>query len=549
MLNILVYACLLEDTRGEFGVDCVKMHDLIRDMALKITSERPRFLVEAGMGLKCVPDEENWKEDLAKVSLMQNAISDIPLSFESPRCATLSTLLLNSNRYLHSISDNSFRHMTGLGLLDLSETSIVNLPESISQLVNLTALLLRKCRQLMYVPSLAKLTALKRLAFGGSGIKQVPQGMENLVRLRYLEIDECHQLKIIPDGVLCELLNLQYLSLYQTRGATTRGEELVFLRKLERIYCVLHDLNGFNAYVRSLAEGGPAYYILQLGFTDGVHWCAVDKHGKVVFLINCDISESVAKGGDCQLLLPQDVESLVLISCRINVSSLCELTSFKNATNFKRCHITKCGELKHLFVYSSSIIRLLQRLEELDLEAVWDLQGLIRRDNLALSSPLPPGTFCSLKILRVCYCNTIKRLSIVTPLPNLEDIIVFRCEQLVEIVAMTFDNEEEKEDQEHVEAAGGRSHQAVGVVTLPKLWNLHLSKLPKLKSIPIIADNSLRQVRIWECPKLKKVPCLDKVPVPVSLQYVRIGEDLWESLEWDHPCAKDAIQSMRAKRR
>ncbi|GMN74294.1 hypothetical protein TIFTF001_056194 [Ficus carica] len=370
--------------------------------------------------------------------------------------------------------------------------------------------------------------------------------MENLVRLRYLKFDQCNQLKIIPDGVFCKLLNLRYLSLNQARGATTRGEELVYLRKLERIYCVLHDLNGFNAYVRSLAEGGPTYYILQLGFTHGTVWGAIYKHDKVVNLMNCDISESVAKGGDCPLLLPQDVESLVIISCCINVSSLCELTSFKNAMNFKLCNIEKCGELKHLFVYSSSIIRLLQRLEELDLEAVWDLQGLIRRDNLALSSPLPPGTFSSLKKLRVCYCNNIKRLSMVAPLPNLEYIIAFECEQLVEIVATTSDHDEEEEDQEHVEAAGGRSHQAVGIVTLPKLWNLSLSSLPKLKSIPVIAGNSLRQVTISKCPKLKKVPCLDKVPFPVSLRYVYIGEDLWESLEWDHPSAKDAIQSMTA---
>ncbi|GMN71321.1 hypothetical protein TIFTF001_053384 [Ficus carica] len=434
--------------------------------------------------------------------------------------------------------------MTGLGLLDLSETSIENLPESISELVNLTALLLRGCHQLMYVPSLAKLTALKRLDFYESGIKQVPQGMENLVRLTYLEFGGCRQLEIIPDGVFCKLLNLRYLSLNQAHGATTRGEELVFLRKLETLYCVLHDLIGFNAYVRSLADGGPAYYRLQLGFTRGLHFYRVYKHGKVVNLINCDISEHVAKGGDCPLLLPQDVESLVIIRCRINVSNLCELTSFNNAMNFKLCNIEKCGELKHLFVYSSSIIRLLQGLEELVLEAVWGLQGLIRRKNLASSSPLPPGTFCALKKLSVCNCDNIKRLSIVAPLPNLEVIGVFECEQLVEIVATTFDYDEEEEDQEHVEAAGGRSHQAVGVVTLPKLGNLYLSSLPKLKSIPVIAGNSLRQVQIWECPKLKKVPCLDKVPVPVSLRSVDIGKDLWESLEWDHPSAKDAIQSI-----
>lgn len=91
MLNRLVRACLLEDTRDEFReVDCVNMHDLIRDMALQITSDSPRFFVEAGMGLKCVPyEEENWKNDLSKVSLMHNAISDICSTFESPNCPML----------------------------------------------------------------------------------------------------------------------------------------------------------------------------------------------------------------------------------------------------------------------------------------------------------------------------------------------------------------------------------------------------------------------------------------------------------------------------
>ncbi|GMN75694.1 hypothetical protein TIFTF001_056340, partial [Ficus carica] len=364
--------------------------------------------------------------------------------------------------------------------------------------------------------------------------------MENLVRLRYLEFDGCQELEIIPDGVFCKLLNLRYLSLNnQVRGPTTRGEELVFLRKLERLYCVLHDLNGFNAYVRSLAGGGPAYYRLQLGFAPGFLQRRDHKHDKVVYLINCDIGKSVAKGGDCPLLLPQEVEKLAIYNCCINVSSLCELTSFENAMNFKWCYIWKCGKLKHLFVYSSSIIRLLQGLEDLNLEKVWDLQGLIRMENLASSAPLPPGTFCSLKELRVCHCDNIKRLSIVAPLPNLKEIVVYECKQLVEIVATTSDHEEEEEDQEHVEAAGGRSHQAIGVVTLPKLRDLHLSSLPKLKSIPVIADNSLRQVKILKCPKLKKVPCLDRVPFPVSLRNVHIGKDLWESLEWDHPSAKD----------
>ncbi|GMN68784.1 hypothetical protein TIFTF001_037835 [Ficus carica] len=542
MLNKLVHACLLEDT--DCTRDCVKMHDLIRDMALKITSDNPRFLVEAGTGLKCVPDEENWKADLVKVSLMDNGISNIPWSFESPKCPLLSTLLLNGNYFLSSISNNFFLHMKGLSLLDLSETPIENLPESISELVSLTALLLRGCLFLTYVPSLAKLTALKRLDFGGSGIEEVPQGMENLNRLRYLEFKRCNQLELIPDGILCKLSNLQYLSLGREDCETKiRWEELVKLTKLEELYCMFNDLDSFHACVRSMADGGPTHYKLLFGSEAPF---AYQERGKVVNLAKSDLRKSVAVDGDCPVLLPQDVEILCMQNCCIDVSSLCELiTSFKNLTNLREFCMSECNGLKHLFVYSSSIIPLLQRLEEWDLEEVSDLRGLIRRENVA-SSRLPPVTFSSLKILRVVNCDKIKRLLIDTDLlPNLEDVSVIDCKQLVEIISAASDHGEEEEEEE--EAAGGCDHGVISTVTLPKLLMLFLWSLPKLKSIPVVADRSLRDVWIKECPKLKRVPCLDRDPCPPSLQCVEIDDNLWESLEWNHPNAKDAVESLRQR--
>ncbi|GMN68786.1 hypothetical protein TIFTF001_037836 [Ficus carica] len=549
MLNKLVHACLLEDTKRTRDffreVDCVKMHDLIRDMALKITSDSPRFLVEAGTGLKCVPNEENWKEDLVKVSLMHNEISNIPWSFESPKCPMLSTLLLNGNRHLRSISNNFFLHIKGLSLLDLSETPIENLPESISELVNLTALLLRGCRHLTYVASLAKLTALKRLDFGGSGIKEVPQGMENLSRLRYLGFNGCNKFKLIPDGILCKLPNLLYLSLSREDcEMKIRGEDLVKLTKLEELYCMFYDFDCFNVYIRSMADGGPTHYILQVG---SINYFEFRERGKVVNFANSDLRKSVAVDGDCPVLLPQDVETLGIYKCRIDVSSLCEMIT---STNLRECYMSECDGLEHLFAYSSSIVPLLQRLEVLDLEEVRDLRGLIRRENVA-SLPLPPVTFSSLKTLRLMRCDKIKRLFIDTDLlPNLEDISVIDCKQLVEIISAASDHgeqEEEEEEDQDEEAAGGCDHQVISTVILPKLCKLGLYILPKLKSIPVVADHSLREVHMGRCLKLKRVTCLDRDPFPPSLECVEIDEDLWESLEWNHPNAKDAVESVRRR--
>ncbi|PON49067.1 Leucine-rich repeat, typical subtype, partial [Trema orientale] len=102
--------------------------------------------------------------------------------------------------------------MKRLRVLDLSYTRIKILPESVSNLENLTALLLKRSEESKYVPSLAKLKGLKKLDFFETGINKIPDGMEMLVKLRYLDFSLC-RLDFIPDGVLRKLVNLQYLSL------------------------------------------------------------------------------------------------------------------------------------------------------------------------------------------------------------------------------------------------------------------------------------------------------------------------------------------------
>ncbi|CAI9777621.1 unnamed protein product [Fraxinus pennsylvanica] len=73
ILNQLERACLLEsDPYGR-----LKMHDLIREMAIRITKEKPRYMVKAGLHLKELPEEQEWTEDLDKVSLMRNSIAEI----------------------------------------------------------------------------------------------------------------------------------------------------------------------------------------------------------------------------------------------------------------------------------------------------------------------------------------------------------------------------------------------------------------------------------------------------------------------------------------
>ncbi|PIN21587.1 hypothetical protein CDL12_05710 [Handroanthus impetiginosus] len=119
-------------------------------------------MVLAGCLLNQIPNEEEyWTKDLEIVSLMGNAIVEIPAEM-SPNCPRLSTLILEENP-LKFISESFFSQMNGLCVLDLSDTYIKELPNSLSNLEGLKVLLLRDCRQLVRVPYLGKLKALKEL--------------------------------------------------------------------------------------------------------------------------------------------------------------------------------------------------------------------------------------------------------------------------------------------------------------------------------------------------------------------------------------------------
>uniref|UniRef100_A0A5B7BTF0 Putative Disease resistance protein n=1 Tax=Davidia involucrata TaxID=16924 RepID=A0A5B7BTF0_DAVIN len=137
LLNRLENACLLEGCQSD-RKRWVKMHDLMREMALEITRVSPRFMIKAGLQMRKIPDEQDWMEDLEKVSLVMNRIEVPPGT--SPRCPRLSTLLLQRNWFLERIPNSFFVHMRALRVLDLSHTSIGNLPDTLSDLESLTAL-------------------------------------------------------------------------------------------------------------------------------------------------------------------------------------------------------------------------------------------------------------------------------------------------------------------------------------------------------------------------------------------------------------------------
>ncbi|CAI9299246.1 unnamed protein product [Lactuca saligna] len=121
----------------------VKMHDVVRDVALLITSssdgeEKEKFLVEAGN-----KDTTEWQprnrtsESYTKISLMDNRIRKLPdheLHFP-----LLDTFLIRYN-LLSIIPDEFFRGMKEVKVLDMSHNKIRSLQQSLKLLTKLITL-------------------------------------------------------------------------------------------------------------------------------------------------------------------------------------------------------------------------------------------------------------------------------------------------------------------------------------------------------------------------------------------------------------------------
>nr|GMC56734.1 probable disease resistance protein At1g12290 isoform X2 [Ipomoea batatas] len=514
----------------------VKMHDLMREMALKISKFMVKFeLVE-------IPEEKLWTVELERVSLSSSTLKEIPNDF-SPRCHKLSTLdLKNSYGWktrIKEIPESFLKYLLHLQVLDLSyNNNLKCLPDSISNLENLCGLFLQGCGHISCLPAMKKMKKLRVLNIEDCyGIRELPQDMECLVSLQYLYMMDTSKDLEIPKGIISKLRNLKCIQL--DNCGSLQSEDLNCLPHLQEFWSWFDELHNFNRLVKNLERlkcynirvSSSDFYMQSLPL--GSNLKKVDFRG-----INFKL-----------VLLHANITSLHIKDCEgLNGCIADYLQSIMS--NLRELEVNDCTKIEWI-LNSEQIIENASNtgatpFKSLEVLNLWSLPNLIsvcKGEDVILPANC---TFSSLKILSIGGCDSMKKLlphALLQNLKNLETLSVIDCSQLeVVIGGVGGDGEEE-----------GSNNTPI---YLPKLKELVLDDLPKLKSIcngrEMICP-SIEEINIWGCTNVKRMPSFlpineatEQPCIPSSFRKIQLFEDdkeWWESLELHNPNAKHILQS------
>ncbi|KAF9594162.1 hypothetical protein IFM89_028819 [Coptis chinensis] len=414
IIGFLQATCLLES-----GVDedtQVKMHDVIRDMALWIAcecgSEKNRVLVKANKASDEPPKADKWIK-AQWISMMHTSITQLIVV---PDCPRLSTLLLFNNSHLKKIHPNFFQSMPLLKFLDLSSTSISYLP-----------------------PSIGDLARLEFLDLSDTKIKELPSEIMKLENLKYLSFKMTEKLHQIQPGVIAHLSNLQMLKLRDhnfgdgDEALQASVQELACLKQMNALEILISNvkfLESFLSYPRlvlctrslsiesckgliSLALSSLEYMKRLQKFVIGdcselkelIIDCSTKTAGVELFrsleimvfsaLPRLDISWDInIPHAACF----KNLHTLFLDQCDMLVN----LTWLFLTPNIRVLHVKRCLRIEEIIsdefgAFGASLFSKLATLVLDDLPCLWSI----------CRSPLP---FLSLKLIVVLNCPKLRRL-------------------------------------------------------------------------------------------------------------------------------------------
>ncbi|XP_015688069.1 disease resistance protein RPS2-like isoform X2 [Oryza brachyantha] len=418
IIEYLKNACLLET--GYLEDSEVRVHDIIRDMALWISSgcsdQSMNWIVQAGVGIHNIANRDIKKWRSARmISLMCNYISELP---QAINCPNLQYLSLQQNFRLKVIPPSLFVSLLSVTYLDLSWVPIEILPEEIGTLVELQYLKLKQTH-----------------------IKILPLAIGQLTKLKCLHLNYMDFLEKIPYGVFSNLSMLQVLNLYGSRYAGC--EEELHSRnhmdhdefRIEELSCLSRELKALGITVKKVST------LKKLLDIHGIHMRLLGLYklnGEASLTLTIPESVLVLNIMDCSELKefsiinkPQRYHDHLV---RLEFLTFWDLPrlekiSMGHLQNLRFLNVGKANQLMDL----SCILKLVY-LEQLDVSCCNKMKQLVHiknNINMEVRDEMPIQGFQRLRILQLNslpslenFCNC--RLEF----PSLEYFDVFACPKL-----------------------------------------------------------------------------------------------------------------------
>ncbi|PON34252.1 LRR domain containing protein, partial [Trema orientale] len=468
--------CLLLD--GKF-YGTVKMHDIIRDVAILIASEEH--------GMRSIMFDE--LEDHTKVKELHNSKAISILRCESCdntarphperlECPQLE-LLLFMTKATHYGSKYNLNHLfveaKELKTLSWNGTDIKSFGRSFGLLENLQTLCLR-CREFEDTDLIGDLKNLRILDLSHSSVKQLTRKLGQLTRLQLLDLRGCDNLEVIEPNVISNLTRLEELYMaerfqgweVEEEGINERrNASLMELKNLQRLTVLHLTVDNANILPRELFSrisiGTLVRYRISIGTLVG--W--KDYIGSPLDFISLEYEMSrslTLKFNQSSQLIESGLELLM------NGSEVLLLDGSNMGNRNVVCDLNRKGfpELKHLHFYNNDGVQFVvcsvdqiqpcRAFPSLETLKLGDLTNLER----ICHGKLTADSFNKLRKVYVIDCDKLKNLFPLSVVKRLHYIIVEGCEMMEEIVSR-----------------GRENHDASHEVEIFELRHLSLSFLPK----------------------------------------------------------------------
>ncbi|KAM7489529.1 hypothetical protein LguiB_027013 [Lonicera macranthoides] len=456
-------------------IDCVKMHDLVRDFALSIAS-KGQFLVRLGNGIKEWLIEDTYAQ-YTSISLQCHEMDELPDGLKCPDLTLMQLVGLNRGLGLDCKSlrfpKSFFEGMRRLQVLALRCMSIPSLPGSLQFLTNLQTLSLNRCRLEGDVSMIGKLEVLELLSFAHSEIQDLPIEIGKLSRLRLLDLTGSRKLHRIPPYLLSSLIRLEELYL---RGTSICWAEQIHANP------GIDDDDGGSKMNASFAELKVLSKLLVIEIDIPYEVLPVD----LIFLEKVE-KFYICVGGTYE----KDVKHVFqnTLCCMVDKSVVLEGVFHVLGKKTEVLYL-KVKDLKNL---QKELVREeLLKVRDLKLQSCDEMVSFVNTVGRQTTN-----VFQNLESLCLSDMSKLKSifpLSIASGLINLKRLKVVRCQAMEEIFSKEI---------------GGEDMEAARTFVFPRIESLHLKDLPSLvgfsKAVDEIELPQLEVMKLLHLPKITSI--------------------------------------------